>query len=356
MEYIFKAIVGSQSYGTSTPTSDIDYKGVYIQDNDELVGFGYKEQIEVGKDETYYEVRRFLQLLKSANPTVLELLYSPDDCIIKKSPQFDLIVNKRDKFLTKKCFMSFGGYAVAQIKKAKGLDKKMNYEKDRVTRKDVLYFCHVLNSDSFGTIPIKDYLKKENKDQKYFGLSKLTHFRDCYSMFYDYLAEMKSTNPKFEGKGYGFKGIVGDKSNEVRLSDVPKFAIRDNILYFNKDGYSVHCKDYNDYEVWLKNRSTERFVDVKGHNQKIDGKNLLHCRRLLDMAIEIAIHGTISVKRPNSDYLLKIRRGEVELQSIIDKAEEDIKFLSEIYGKSNLPDDCEDSFVNDLLLEIRHFK
>lgn len=350
---IFKAIVGSQSYGTSTPTSDMDYKGVYMQPIDELVSFGYKEQIDIGKDESYYEVRRFIQLLQSANPTVLELLYSPEDCILQTSPQFELLVRNRDKFLTKKCLMSFGGYAVAQIKKAKGLDKKMNYEKDRMTRKDVLDFCYVLNSDSFGTMEFKAYLKKENKVQEHFGLAKLNHFKDCYSAFYDHLAEMKSTNPKFTGTGYSYRGIASENGNDVRLSDIPKHAIRETVLYFNKDGYSMHCKDYNDYEVWLKNRSTQRFVDVKGHGQKIDGKNMLHCRRLLDMAIEIATEKTIKVRRPNADYLLSIRRGEVKLQSIIDKAESDIIGLDEMFEKSNLPDEPDNKFVNDLLLQIR---
>lgn len=136
---LFKAIVGSQSYGTSTPISDIDYKGVYIQDKNDILGFKYKEQITVTDDEVYYEVRRFIELLRTANPTVLELLYSPEECIIETSPQFQLIRDNRDKFLTKKCLKSFGGYAIAQIKKAEGLDKKMNWEKDKITRKDLLF-------------------------------------------------------------------------------------------------------------------------------------------------------------------------------------------------------------------------
>lgn len=351
---IFKAIVGSQSYGTSIPTSDVDYRGVYMQDVNELISFGYKEQIDIGKDECYYELRRFIQLLQSANPTVLELLYSPADCIIKTSPQFNLLMQHRDKFLTQKCLLSFGGYAIAQIKKAKGLNKKMNYEKHRMTRKDVLDFCYVLNSDSFNTLPLKDYLKKENKLQEHFGLSKLAHFRDCYSAFYDHLAEMKSTNPKFEGKRYGYKGIVTYDSNDVRLSDIPKFAIRETVLHFNKDAYSMHCKDYNDYEVWLKNRNVQRFVNVKENNQKIDGKNLLHCRRLLDVAIEIATEKTIKVRRPNAAYLLSIRKGEVELNSIIEQAETDLKGLDELFANSGLPTDCDKDFANDLLLQVRH--
>jgi hypothetical protein len=116
----------------------------------------------------------------------------------------------------------------------------------------------------------------------------------------------------------------------------------------------MHCKDYRDYELWLQNRNTQRYVDIKGHNQQIDGKNLLHCRRLLDMAIEIATEKTIHVRRPNADYLLSIRRGEVPLDSIIEKAELDLLMLEELFANSGLPKDCDKDFVNGLLLKIRH--
>ena len=43
------------------------------------------------------------ELLKTANPTVLELLFLPEDCIIYKHPVFDILIKHRDKFLTKKC-------------------------------------------------------------------------------------------------------------------------------------------------------------------------------------------------------------------------------------------------------------
>lgn len=48
---IFKAIVGSQSYGTNTPESDVDIKGVYVQDPNDILSFNYKEQININKDE-----------------------------------------------------------------------------------------------------------------------------------------------------------------------------------------------------------------------------------------------------------------------------------------------------------------
>lgn len=81
---LLNAIVGSQAYGTNTPDSDIDTKGVYLQDPMEVLGMEYKEQINLDKDACLYEVRRFLQLLCSGNPTMLELLYIPEDCILEK--------------------------------------------------------------------------------------------------------------------------------------------------------------------------------------------------------------------------------------------------------------------------------
>jgi hypothetical protein len=69
----------------------------------------------------------------------------------------------------------------------------------------------------------------------------------------------------------------------------------------------------------LEKRNVARWTEVKGHNQSIDSKNMLHCQRLLDMAIEIAEGKGIIVRRPNADELLKIRRGEVDLTTLIEQ-------------------------------------
>ncbi len=343
---IFKAVVGSQSYGTNVVGSDVDYKGVYIQGFRDLVGFGYKEQYEVGKDECYYEVRRFLQLLETANPTVLELLYSPEDCIEVMSGEFGEIVKVRDMFLTKRCLNSFGGYAVAQIKKARGLNKKMNWEKESMVRKTPLDFCYVITG--IGTVGLRDWLRYQKGDgtrQEYYGVSCINNARDLYFIY-----------PSSGDKGY--HGIVNmdESSNDLRLSSIPVEEMAKGIVMsYNKDGYIKHCKDYRDYSEWLEKRNVQRYVDVVGHGQQIDGKNLLHCRRLLDMAIEIARDGVIRVRRPNADYLLKIRRGEVSLDEIIGKAEEDLAMLDEVYAKSGLPESVDKEFVNELLLKIRYY-
>ncbi|WP_337040589.1 DNA polymerase beta superfamily protein [Emticicia sp. 17c] len=339
MKVLYKAIVGSRAYGTNTAKSDIDYKGVYAQSVEELVGFNYKEQIEVSKDECYYEVRRFLQLLQSANPTMLELLYMPQECIIEKHPAFDIILENRDRFLTQKCLDSFGGYAIAQIQKAKGLDKKMNWEQDKISRKTPFDFCYVY--DAGKTIPLNHFLVMNKLDADKCGLVALNHFKNCYALYYD-------PNDTLD-----YKGIVSNKGNDVKLSSVPKGEKPLSIMCFNKEGYSSHCKDYIQYETWLNNRNVQRYVDIQNHQQKIDGKNLLHCRRLLDMAIEIATQNTIHVRRPNAEELLKIRHGEIDLNEFIAKAENEIDNLNQLFENSHLPKDVDTNFINDLLLKVR---
>lgn len=341
MKTIYRVIVGSQSYGTAVEGSDIDYKGIYAQDIDELIGFGYKEQKNNNKDDVDYEIRRFIELLETANPTVLEMLYSPEDCIVEKHPVMDILIKNRDKFLTKKCLYSFGGYAIAQIKKAKGLDKKMNWEKERVTRKTPIDFVYAEVNGK--TVSVKKFLKDNYLKQEYCGLVNLDHFKDGYALYYDY-----------SGGELKYSGIADENSNSIKLSNVPKGETRLTVVSYNKDGYTTHCSEYKEYMDWLKNRNTQRYIDIAGHNQQIDGKNMLHCRRLLDVAVEIAKTGTLNVRRPNADYLIKIRKGLVSLEEIIENAEKDIKDLDQLYANSNLPDKVDKKVVNDILLEIRH--
>lgn len=147
LNIIYKVKVGSHAYGTNIPESDEDFKMIYLQKPEDVLNYGYQEQVNLSKDCTAYELRRFIELCCTGNPTMLELLYSPEDCVVFKHPIFDLILDNRNKFLSKSCRWSFGGYAISQIEKAKGLNKKMNWEKDRVIRRNPIDFCYVVLDD-----------------------------------------------------------------------------------------------------------------------------------------------------------------------------------------------------------------
>lgn len=348
---LYLVIRGSHAYGTNIETSDIDYAGVFIQSLDDILGDNYKEQINDDKNDTViYEVRRFLQLIASNNPTVLELLNTPEDCVIYKDPTFDIILSNRDKFITKVCAKSFGGYAKQQIIKAKGQDKKQNWEKDKVTRKTPLDFCYIHLSEK--SISLVNFMKEKGMNQRFCGLSNIPHSRDTYALFYDF----KEEETGGEIKNLGFNGIAFEDSNQVRLSSIPVDVSKNYFIghvSYNKDAYSQHCKDYLSYQEWLENRNLSRWVDVKSHGQKIDGKNMMHCKRLMDMAKEIGEGKGIIVRRSNAEELIDIRKGKVNLQTLIDSVENEIKEVDRIFEESGLPDKVSKKLINKMILEIR---
>ncbi len=357
---------GSHAYGTNIESSDTDYAGVFIQSLDDILGFKYIEQINDDKNDiVMYEVKRFLELLQTNNPTVLELLNTPEDCIIYKDPSFNEIILNKERFITKLCSKSFGGYAKQQISKAKGQDKKQNWEKDKVTRKTPLDFCYLHVGEK--SVSLKEYLNKNNLDQKFCGLSNVPHSRDTYALFYDRMSDFRYSDkrPKWEKflsnlfnriKPLEFKGVSFENSNDIRLSSIPKDIPKSYFIghiSYNKDGYSQHCKDYLSYQEWLEKRNESRWVDVQSHGQKIDGKNMMHCMRLIQMAREIGEGKGINVRRENSKYLISIRKGEVDLKTLIEYVEKEIIEIDKLFSNSSLPDSIDNDFVNDLLVKIR---
>jgi predicted nucleotidyltransferase len=371
---LYLVIRGSHAYGTNIETSDTDYAGVFIQSMDDILGNSYKEQInDDNNDIVIYEIRRFLELLGSNNPTVLELLNTPEDCVIYKDPIFDMVLNNRENFITKICSKSFGGYAKQQISKAKGQDKKQNWEKDKVTRKDVLDFVYVIEGEK--SIPWKVWNSEQGFEEKFCGVVNVPNARDVYAVYYDGLAKnMFSENVneldrenlkrfiKQSGKpmGFGYKGLIntgeGENagvSNQLRLSSIPKGEEPICVITYNKDGYSQHCKDYKSYQTWLDERNEARWVDVKSHGQKIDGKNMMHCKRLMEMAKEIGEGKGIIVRRPNAEELISIRKGKIDLQTLIESVEEEIKEVDRIFEESILPDKIDGDFINNLIINIR---
>jgi hypothetical protein len=359
---ILLVIRGSHAYGTNVETSDTDYAGVFIQPIEDILGFGYKEQINDDKNDiVIYEIKRFLQLLESNNPTVLELLNTPDNCIIYKHPIFNEVLNNRDKFITKICAKSFGGYGKMQIQKAKGQNKKQNWEKDKVTRKGVLDFVYVIDGPK--SIPWKKWNEAKGLDESLCGVVNVPNAKDVYALYYDdpnanycHYSDLPSV------KAYllNYKGLVktGEgnnvaESNALRLSSIPKGETPICNIVYNKDGYSEHCKDYKSYEDWLANKNEARWVDVKSHGQKIDGKNMMHSKRLMSMAREIAEGKGINVRRDDAKYLISIRRGEIDLQTLIDEVEKEIIEIDELFTNSNLPESVDKNFINELLIKIR---
>lgn len=371
---LLEAIGGSHAYGTNVKTSDTDIRGVYIAEVDDFLCGNYPEQINDDKNDiVFYELSRFLYLVKTNNPNILELLNVPKDCIIFKHSLFNMILEHRDEFITKVCGKSFAGYGINQIKKAKGLDKKQNWEKDKVIRKDVLDFVYVIEGER--SISWKVWGYDRGYEEKFCGVTNVPNSRDVYAVFYDQKThncfsklEEPETNERYKtmykeqnkSVGLGYKGLVkigeganASESNQLRLSSIPKSETPICNIAFNKDSYTQHCKDYLAYQEWLENRNESRYVETQAHGQKIDSKNMMHCMRLIRMAQEIGAGKGIQVRREDAEELLSIRRGEVDLSKLIEMADEAIGEMDSIFDNSDLPEKVDSNLVNDLLIKIR---
>lgn len=335
---LFNCISGSQAYGLALPHSDTDLKGIYILPKNEFYGLTYTDQINnESNDEMYYEIKKFIDLLLKNNPNILELLSTPEDCIIRKNPMMDWI--KPEMFLSRLCNQTFGQYAYAQIKKARGLNKKILNPIDQ-KRKTVLDFCNVVHGHQ--SIPASMWLIKEQYKQEECGLVRIDHMRDIYALFH-----RSQTNQKFSGI------YTDDKADDVSLSSVHEGLTPKVILHFNKDGYSIYCKEYKQYWEWVNQRNEDRYENTVSHGKNYDSKNMMHVFRLLNMAEEIARYKIVNVRRTERDWLLRIRAGEFQYEDLLTQAEEKIQLVDELFDMSDLPDKPDTSIGESVLVKMR---
>lgn len=337
---LLDCISGSTAYNLHVTGSDVDKKGVFIMPQKQLYGFEQQEQIaNETNDEVYFEAGRFVELLTKNNPNILELLSTPKEYVLFRHPLMDLI--KPEDFLSKLCLDTFAGYAQTQIKKASGLNKKINKPLDR-ERKSVLDFCYVIYNN--GSVPLAEWLKENCYKQEECGLMNVDHFRSTYLVYHQH---------QLNGSVY-FRGIVsGPEADDVQLSPVPKGLNPVAVMNFNKDGYSVYCKEYREYREWEEKRNEQRYQSTLSHGKSYDAKNMMHTFRLLNMAEEIARYGQVIVHRHDRDFLLKIRNGDFEFDELMQMVDEKMEVIKTAYENSALPDKPHKSDAEAVLVQIR---
>ena len=390
-KYLYKYIRGSHAHGISTPQSDVDMGGIFVCDNRQLLGLGfdYKDEIaDERHDVVYWELGKFGRLLCKSNPTVLESLFVDDEFIVEKDNLFMPFIENRDKFLTKACFQPFGNYAVSQIHKARGLNKKI--VQPIVERKDILDFCYTFHNQ--GSMPLKKWLDEYGLNQKYCGLVNIPNMPSCYGLYYDwwnhfadenisiddlecmyYNADMmwqliikhfNMVNYDFEPvcewfeslEPLGYKGIMGEdgKSTSLRLSSVGKYETPLCYVNYNQDGYTCHCRKYREYKEWEAKRNPVRYQANLTKNY--DAKNMSECFRLVQTCIEIANGETYKVNRKDidSELLLDIRAHKFEYDDLMEILDKKVAEMNDAIENTKIPDAVDVNFVNDLVIDIRN--
>ncbi|MCB9229160.1 MAG: nucleotidyltransferase domain-containing protein [Deltaproteobacteria bacterium] len=333
---IFECISGSTAYGLNSRDSDVDIKGVFVASKHEFYGFDLPEQVtDETNDIVYYELKKFMSLLSRNNPGILEMLYTPEKHILHESQAFREI--RSHNFLSKLCRDTFAGYAMHQIKKARGLNKKiMNPMPEQ--RLGVLDFCYITHEK--GSEKASVWLDKKGFRQEDCGLAALPHFPDVYLLYH---------SPET-----GLRGIIADHdATDVRTSSIPKHSEHSAYLHFNAQAFKVHCNKYKEYQNWTARRNPVRYKMNVQHGKNYDTKNMMHVFRLLQTAEDIARNSTIDFSSYDRDFLLKVKSGDFSYDELITLAEKNMTELKSLFDSSSLPDRPDIRRIEELMIRTR---
>lgn len=124
MKLIYKCLGGSHLYGLNVPESDLDWRGVFLNDSiGTIVGLDRHEHQDLrheSKDEFYFEIRHFLNSLRKTNTQAIELLFNDGACE-SIDPIFKKIQDNKYRLLdSKKLYKSLKGYLYGELKLATG--------------------------------------------------------------------------------------------------------------------------------------------------------------------------------------------------------------------------------------------
>lgn len=290
---IFDAIVGSKLYGTNTPESDTDYRGVVIPPMnvllDPFMGFDQKDSGFEEKDRALYALGKFMKLCADSNPNIVEILFVPQGNIIFSTKRWEKIIENRELFLSKKARYTFSGYAVSQLNAIK-------------THRE--YFINP---------------PKEKPTRKMFGLTDTA---------------------------------IVSEANLANALSVPHNLFKDEYHeeLIREREYRDTKKKWDNYVSWRDNRNPKRreLEDKYGY----DAKHASHLFRLITEGKELLLTGNITFPLPNAEEILAIKNGKYSYEQILTMAENlDLDF-DKWYNNSPLPFSANKKKLTELYYEI----
>jgi uncharacterized protein len=343
---VMEAICGSRSFGLHTETSDTDIHGVYLLPVKDRVRVSPVQEVieSEGHDHQYWDLSKFLKMLSKANPSALELLYTPQ--FLSQNREVVAMLRENDQFVTKQCASSFAQYAMQQVKKAKGLNKKV-FNPMPEKRLGIMDFCYFMVGPQ--AVPASEHIVTKGWDPKFLAVCSVPHSH-VYAVFYQdplrVKASQKGKDPYPGADDRYAYGIVRDEeaSMELQMASVPKGEMIIGYLAFNEDAFAKHCKDHKNYWDWVKDRNEDRFQGNMAHAGGYDSKNMMHVVRLLHTARDIALGKGVIVDRSfEREYLLGIKKGVYTYEQLVARSEELMNEIQKAYEVSTLP---EESNVN----------
>ncbi len=336
---LVKHLAGSHAYGTAIPTSDVDYRGVFVADPINYLTPFYKvKEVEdqTEEDTKLYELGHFVQLAVNCNPNIVETLWVDESDITFTTPAYEYLRANRSTLLSSKIAFTTSGYAMAQLKRIKGHNKWIN------------------NPQPVEAPQPKDYISV----MQWFGADKnlkpnLTeYFRDHRLIPYG-----TNTFGIYSWPGYCLwteDGTLLDKIGEQTREDIDDSELHPIMLVkWNRDEYKTAKEKHEQYWQWKNNRN-----EVRGELEEqfgYDTKHAMHLVRLMRMGEEALSQEELIVKRPDAEELLAIRNGAWTYEEILAYADDMDEKIKELYKTTNLPKKPNLKRVSRILMETQEY-
>ena len=290
---IFECITGSRLYGTSTPESDFDYRGICIPPMnvllDPFMGFDQKDSGFEEGDRAIYALGKWMKLCADANPNIIELLFVPSENVIVSSDVWNVIIENKNLFMSKKVKYTFTGYAFSQLNAIKN------------------------HRQWFVNPPT------EKPTRKMFGLTD---------------------SPIVTGENLQF------------AMNIPHHMFKDEYHdeLVRERNYRDAKKKWDNYISWRDNRNLLRreMEDKYGY----DAKHASHLVRLMTEGKELLLTGNITFPLPNAEEITAIKSGKYSYDEILEMAETMEKEFETWYAKSPLPNAPNKKELTELYLNI----
>jgi predicted nucleotidyltransferase len=336
---LFLTIHGSHAYGLATPTSDIDVRGIAIPPAEYFLGFNKTFDNLIASDPydmQIFNLVKFFALTSQGNPNTLELLFTEEEDHILVSDLGRILLDNRDKFLSRNLKERYIGYAKAQAHRIKnhkrwidnpvmppptreefGLSEKMSINKDQYLTVKALFDKQI---DQW-TCDFEPF----SEPQKIYLQGKVSAI----------LAEMS---------------ILSDNKWELAARNL---GADENFIFLlqREKAYQNLVDDYSNYLTWKKHRNPERAkLEAKiGY----DAKHSTQLIRLLLVGKEALLTGKLRVKRlEDREELMEIKNCHWPYQKVIDRADQIEAEVKAAYFQSPLPIKPNINALDDLCIRL----
>lgn len=335
---LINVVAGSHAYGTNIEGSDWDERSIFADEMPRIIlPFNKVEQVTYRQDDKVaYELSKFMPLLLSQNPNVIELLWTDSSDVLFKNELGQLLVDNRSEFLSINIKDSYVGYAMKQLKRMKGHYKWINNPQPEREPQPQDFISVVWNlSDN----------KHYNKKAPTGGYVAVSAGNDIYSLWEAVKLNLPQEKSWIDKRGNP-NPMVKHELDRININNIQP----DLVVKINKELFNSHHDNWKSFWDWKENRNEKRGeLEVKfGY----DVKHAMHLIRLLHSGIDILEKGIVPVKRDDAEYLKDIRFGKYTYDEIINESEKLSKKVEELSLKSNLPTEPNHQLAKDLMVEI----